>query len=459
MNAFVERPRLPEHLRAPIGASGLVFCAYSLLLFLLPTALNILVYEEVESLPLKIALLVPLWLLSQQGLHLLGMAGHEGLHGNLHSNRLLSIYLGLLFSSMVLGYLVAGYYVSHWQHHLFTNTEADPDVQACSRFKNYWSRCLLSRLYLTGLYRKATFRLAFGQEFPDDRLPYGLAKMRTFAKLNLYYQALWIAVYAVFGVFQPMWLLVGVAMSYLLTIVGSGLRVYVEHAGTDGEPGRIARSFSSTFWTIANAKRPTSSPATARSSNTDSPATRIRWATGGQRTERDLTGSDRSADGGQRRSRTAHLSRTCHSSSSVRRGHCLAAPSEALYRPKSSFWRPLSTAIPGTPECYGFQEAPLPIPTSMPSKPVIQGLVRPVRASRVLPLADWSRRAGRGSHPSRDRALPAGGERRPTMTKDQKVIRREGGVAGIGQAARQCQPSLQDDGLQPRQLLPVQGDV
>src|SRR5262249_7074913 len=29
--------------------------------------------------------------------------------------------------------------------------------------------------------------------------------------------------------------------------------------------------------------------------------------------------------------------------------------------------------------------------------------------------------------------------------------------AGARQAARQCQPSLQDDGLQPRQLLPVQG--
>src|SRR5262249_43958121 len=35
----------------------------------------------------------------------------------------------------------------------------------------------------------------------------------------------------------------------------------------------------------------------------------------------------------------------------------------------------------------------------------------------------------------------------------------EGRVAGIGQATRQCQPSLQDDGVQPGQLLPVQRAV
>jgi hypothetical protein len=39
------------------------------------------------------------------------------------------------------------------------------------------------------------------------------------------------------------------------------------------------------------------------------------------------------------------------------------------------------------------------------------------------------------------------------MTKEQKIIR-QGGAAGAGQAARQRQPGLQDDGLQPRQLLP-----
>src|SRR6516162_9334482 len=45
------------------------------------------------------------------------------------------------------------------------------------------------------------------------------------------------------------------------------------------------------------------------------------------------------------------------------------------------------------------------------------------------------------------------------MTTEQKIIRAKGWPAGACQTARQCQPSLQDDGLQPRQLLPVEGAV
>jgi beta-carotene hydroxylase len=250
MNSLLERPRLPEHLRAPPGSLGLVFCAYALLLFLIPAALSIVVFESVGSLWLTMILLVPLWLAAQQGLHLLGMVGHEGFHGNLHRNRLVSVHLGLFFSSMVISYLVTGYYVSHWHHHLYTNTEDDPDVQACSRFKTFLSRCFLSRMYLTKIYRDNTFRLAFGREYPGDRLPFGLQKLRAFARLNLCYQLFWIAVYALVGVIDVMWLTVAIAVPYVGALVGSGLRIYIEHAGTDSKPGRIARSFSSPLWTI-----------------------------------------------------------------------------------------------------------------------------------------------------------------------------------------------------------------
>jgi hypothetical protein len=43
------------------------------------------------------------------------------------------------------------------------------------------------------------------------------------------------------------------------------------------------------------------------------------------------------------------------------------------------------------------------------------------------------------------------------MTQEQKIIRAKVGLAGAGQAARQCQPGLQNDGLFARQLLAVQG--
>src|SRR6266705_652256 len=59
--------------------------------------------------------------------------------------------------------------------------------------------------------------------------------------------------------------------------------------------------------------------------------------------------------------------------------------------------------------------------------------------------ARFSRRAGTASRP------PAG--RRSRYDPGTEDHPSEGWALGIGQAARQCQPSLQDDGLQPRQLL------
>ncbi len=249
MVALIERPRLPEHLRAPPNYLGLAFCAYSLLLFVIPAGLSIWVVEAVDALWLKLVVLVPLWLLAQHGIHMLGMVGHEGFHGNLHPNRQVSIQLGLVLSSMAIGHLVTGYYLSHWHHHLYTNTDNDPDVQACSRYKTFLSRCFLSRLYLTKQYRQATYRLAFGGEIGGDRLPYGLKKLRTFARLNLAYQVFWIAVYLGVGVTDVTWLVVAIVVPHFGAIVASGLRVYIEHAGTDTKPGRQARSFCSPFWT------------------------------------------------------------------------------------------------------------------------------------------------------------------------------------------------------------------
>ncbi len=45
------------------------------------------------------------------------------------------------------------------------------------------------------------------------------------------------------------------------------------------------------------------------------------------------------------------------------------------------------------------------------------------------------------------------------MTMDQKVIRAKSGAPRTGQAARERQPGLQDNGLWPRQLLSVQGTL
>src|SRR5215831_12322541 len=69
---------------------------------------------------------------------------------------------------------------------------------------------------------------------------------------------------------------------------------------------------------------------------------------------------------------------------------------------------------------------------------------------------------GRGAvlTPSWDRDPPSGTQNgdddNDPRTEDHP---RQGRFARAGQAARQCEPSLQDDGLQPGQLLPLQGAV
>src|SRR5262252_3002663 len=80
-----------------------------------------------------------------------------------------------------------------------------------------------------------------------------------------------------------------------------------------------------------------------------------------------------------------------------------------------------------------------------------------IRQSQLV-FRGKSRRAGRGSYkePGPRPALRREGDYDDARAEDYPS---EGRVAGIGQATRQCQPSLQDDGVQPGQLLPVQRTV
>ena len=43
------------------------------------------------------------------------------------------------------------------------------------------------------------------------------------------------------------------------------------------------------------------------------------------------------------------------------------------------------------------------------------------------------------------------------MTQENKIIRAKVGLLELARQLGKCQPSLQNDGLQPRQLLPLQG--
>src|SRR4051812_42851536 len=92
-----------------------VFALHALLASALPVALKLLLGAALS-------------LLAGLGFHHFGFVGHEGSHFTLHANRQVSLFLGVLFSSLVPLHLEMGFAVIHLRHHRFTNTEDDPDL-------------------------------------------------------------------------------------------------------------------------------------------------------------------------------------------------------------------------------------------------------------------------------------------------------------------------------------------
>jgi fatty acid desaturase len=116
-----EKPRLPPELYRPSWFGAAAFISYSVALFIVPAALSRFIVGN--DLPMAIGLIaaLPLLLLAQQGLHLLGWVGHEGLHLSLARNRHVSTGLGIFFSSMIINFMEVGWATSHRNHHRYTN--------------------------------------------------------------------------------------------------------------------------------------------------------------------------------------------------------------------------------------------------------------------------------------------------------------------------------------------------
>lgn len=198
----------------------------------------------------QLLILIPTWAIAQQGLHLLGMTGHEGFHGNLHPNREYSAMLGNFFSSMAASYLVTGYALTHWKHHNSTNKTADPDTEIYSRYHNFWSRLLLSRFTATKKYRQDTYRLAFGKPIDVDASPFKLTTLQRLAQWNLFYAACWFAVYLGILIQLPRVGFVSIVIPHILSANLSGLRAYIEHSETSQNLLQNTRSYTSPIYTL-----------------------------------------------------------------------------------------------------------------------------------------------------------------------------------------------------------------
>jgi len=250
MQTAIKRPRIPRELHGPRPWMTLALLLHATALFLLPAAGAALAVSAPLHPALRALLAAPLAILAGQGLHQLAFAGHEGFHLNLHRDKYVSAVLGILFSSLAATYLVVGYFLTHWEHHRFTNQPQDPDCQFYAPLHGFWRRLLLSRARSTQRYREHTFLLALGRPPPTGVTgPFCLGDLKWLARLNLLISFGFTGIYGVFILLAPLPGLVAIVVPHLMAYGISGLRTYVEHAGTGVGPFRNARSYTSPLFT------------------------------------------------------------------------------------------------------------------------------------------------------------------------------------------------------------------
>lgn len=245
------KPHLPPELCHRSRWGALLFISYAVALFVVPATLARFIAATDLSLAIRVIAALPLLLLSQQGLHLLGWVGHEGLHLSLARNRNLSAGLGIFFSSMIINFLEMGWAASHWSHHRYTNQDADPDCALYSRYQSFWRRLLFARLASNRVNMVNTLRMVSGKPLGYAyNLAFTPGTIRVLAGFNIACSLLWLSVYAAITVFDPLTGLVAIAIPHLLGLLYTGLRPYVEHAETG--PGLFldARTRTAPFFSV-----------------------------------------------------------------------------------------------------------------------------------------------------------------------------------------------------------------
>ena len=228
-----KRPSIPSHLHKVSWLGTLGIITHALGLFVVPAILARLVAGTDWSLGVQVLLIAPLALLAAQGLHMLAFLGHEGFHFSLHQNKVVSSVIGVVFSSLTPGHLDIGFAISHWNHHRHTNQPGDPDALVFRRYRNLASRVLLARVHAVNSYLRNAVLLALGRPLPFTyKFPLKPHVVQKLAWLNLATSALFLALYAAIAVYDPLTGLVSVGLPAVLVILITGIRPYIEHAGT-----------------------------------------------------------------------------------------------------------------------------------------------------------------------------------------------------------------------------------
>ncbi len=247
-----KRYKLPADYFKPstISSTVLIFFAFSLAI--LPGLLTRHILYLNLSLPWTIFAIVPLSLLSAQGMLLVGWIGHEGsAHLSLYRNKWASMLTGLFVASALPTYLELGFAVSHLNHHRFANQASDPDIPIFGAKTGIVYKLFLARLIADFYYIRNVLLIAFKRPLPYPYpFPFKGSALFYLAWANLLMSTLWLIVYAWIAINEPLTALVCLAFPFTIMFVNSSLQPYLEHVGTQVGLGIDARSRTSPLLTL-----------------------------------------------------------------------------------------------------------------------------------------------------------------------------------------------------------------
>lgn len=209
-------------------------------------------YAATSAWPLaaKIPAVIVLGLLANNGIHLLGWLAHEGIHLSLAQNKHTSAALGG-FAGSVLLFPAVGLGISHWPHHRFTNDARDPDTALQSKQQTFLRRFFVARVMANRKYTGDSIAVMLKKPRPASyKLPFAERRLRLLAAFGLVCSALWLAFYITVGVHDFEYALYAFIWPYILLIPVTGLRIYIEHAGTGTGDFIDARSYTAPLYTI-----------------------------------------------------------------------------------------------------------------------------------------------------------------------------------------------------------------
>tara|TARA_R110002096_G_scaffold250980_1_gene443588 strand:+ start:32484 stop:33401 length:918 start_codon:yes stop_codon:yes gene_type:complete len=202
------------------------------------------------SLVLRAPIMGALLCVSGLALNYIGTLGHEGFHGNLNKNRKLSMLMGVCISSLVPFFCLMGYSLNHWKHHLYTNTDKDPDYVSFLERQSVASKMEGPRVLLWGFFCKSLQLTKTPEMVKEYKYPFKPSSVRWFAILDVVLTLATTVGYGLFAFYHLQLFVFLIALPYVVTSAYYTIQPYIEHAQVDLSGGDTSRS-SQSWWLFA----------------------------------------------------------------------------------------------------------------------------------------------------------------------------------------------------------------